>query len=328
MNKPGREFTPTRREMLKGMLALGGLAVTCRAQAAPEPAGLAVAVLEKKHALSIAYAHVKAGASAPFSVFHISDSHLADADADDDPELVELGKLRMKTFGGYQKEALHALIARGRQCSDLIVHTGDLLDFVSEGNLRAAKEAFALGGGDVFGSIGNHEWRGKPGEPWVWGPEEENRQACAKIYPYKLDFDSRILNGVNFVSLDDSLIDAKGDFRRDITPVQRERFEKEVAKGLPIVLCVHVPFWTPDVWMASRQYWKKRTGKFCGENTALPVFGKGTEDFIAYLKSEPLLKAILSGHEHITVEERFSPTAMQYLISGSFSFTARHVLFT
>ena len=328
MNRSESEFAPTRRDMLKGLLALGGLAVTGRAQSAPEPARRTAVAPERKPALSLAYTHVKAGVSAPFSVFHISDSHLADADLGEDAELVELGKWRMKTFGGYQKEALHALITRGRQCADLIVHTGDLLDFVSEGNLRAAKEAFALGGGDVFGSIGNHEWRSSPGEPWVWGPKEENKQACAKVYPFNLDFDSRILNGVNLVSLDDSLIDAKGDFRRDITPDQRERFEEEVAKGLPIVLCVHVPFWTPDVWMASRQYWKKRTGKFCGENTAMPVFGRDTEDFIAYLKSEPLLKAILSGHEHITVEERFSPTAMQYLIAGSFAFTARHVLIT
>ena len=36
---------------------------------------------------------------------------------------------------------------------------------------------------------------------------------------------------------------------------------------------------------------------------------------------------ILSGHEHITMEERFSPTAVQYLVGGNFLFAARELLF-
>ena len=46
------------------------------------------------------------------------------------------------------------------------------------------------------------------------------------------------------------------------------------------------------------------------------------------MKSEPLLKDILAGHLHITVEERFSPTAVQYLVAGNFAFTGREVLIT
>ena len=52
-----------------------------------------------------------------------------------------------------------------------------------------------------------------------------------------------------------------------------------------------------------------------------------TAGFIAYLKQEKLLKAILSGHEHLTMEERFSPTAVQYLVGGNFLFAARELLF-
>jgi hypothetical protein len=55
---------------------------------------------------------------------------------------------------------------------------------------------------------------------------------------------------------------------------------------------------------------------------------KTTCDFIAYLKSEPLLKGILAGHLHIDVSDRFSPTAMEYVVGGNFMFHGRHVLFT
>ena len=36
----------------------------------------------------------------------------------------------------------------------------------------------------------------------------------------------------------------------------------------------------------------------------------------------------LGGHLHLTVQERFSPTAMQYVIGGNFLFHGQEVLFT
>ena len=53
-----------------------------------------------------------------------------------------------------------------------------------------------------------------------------------------------------------------------------------------------------------------------------------TRGFIAYLRKEPLLKGILAGHLHIAVQERFSPTAMQYVVGGNYMFHGQEVLFT
>ena len=51
-------------------------------------------------------------------------------------------------------------------------------------------------------------------------------------------------------------------------------------------------------------------------------------DFIAYLKTEKRLRGILAGHLHITVQERFSPTAMQYVIGGNYGFVGEEVTFS
>lgn len=53
-----------------------------------------------------------------------------------------------------------------------------------------------------------------------------------------------------------------------------------------------------------------------------------TGDLIAYPKGEKLLKGILAGHLHISVQERFSPTAMQYVVGGNFLFHGQQVFFT
>ena len=309
----------SRRDVLKGGLLLGGAAAFCSRTSA--------GVIGEKgtaRAGSIAFAHIKAGASAPCSVLHFSDTHLTYVNPDEDPELIEFGRQRTKTFGGRQMEALKWSIGYARMNSDMIVHTGDLIDFMSEGNLAALKETFADAGGMFFGSAGNHEWQWRGENSNLVSPE--SRAKCAKAYPFDVDFASRVLNGVNFVSIDDTLIDVKG--QRGITAEHMTRFENEVKKGLPIILCMHVPFRTPEICMASRQFWRNRGRKFTAPDMRVVPFGKDTEDFIAYLKNVKLLKGILSGHQHITFEERFSPTAMQYLVAGNYAFTARHVLIT
>ena len=53
-----------------------------------------------------------------------------------------------------------------------------------------------------------------------------------------------------------------------------------------------------------------------------------TREFLAYLKGEPLLKAILAGHLHLAVQERFSPTAIQYVVGGNFMFHGQEIFFT
>ena len=44
--------------------------------------------------------------------------------------------------------------------------------------------------------------------------------------------------------------------------------------------------------------------------------------------SGQLLKGILAGHLHITVQDRFSPTAMQYVVGGNFMFHGQEITFS
>ena len=298
----------SRRDFLKGALSVGGIVATSR---------LPLQARGNFEQLSLAYAHIEAGATKPFSVLHISDTHLTFANPDEDEVVQDYRRRRTELFGGRQYEALKDSIRWAKINADYLIHTGDLIDWVSEGNIIAAQEAFGPDAGNVFGAIGNHEyfWPLKGKKPGY----AECFAKCAKAYPYNLHFGSQVINGVNFVSIDDA--------HDDVTQDQVEAFAREVKKGLPIILLMHVPFYTPRIVEATRKYWKWNA-KFRNEPPKPIPFGKRGQEFIKYLKSEPLLKGILSGHEHITVEERFSPTAIQYLVAGNFAFAGREVLFT
>ena len=297
----------SRRDFLKGALSVGGIVATAR---------LPLHARGNFEQLSLAYAHIEAGATQPFSVLHISDTHLTFANPDEPENVQKYRRNRTELFGKRQYEALKDSIRWAKINADYLIHTGDLMDFVSDGNLIAVREAFGPDAGNVFGSIGNHEY---------WTPVEprpshaECFSKCSKAYPYNLHFGSQVINGVNFVSIDDA--------HNDVTQDQVEAFAKEVTKGLPIILLMHVPFPTPRIVEATRKYWKWNS-KFRNDPPKPITFGKRGQEFIKYLKSEPLLKGILAGHEHITIEERFSPTAVQYLVAGNFAFAGREILFT
>ena len=95
-----------------------------------------------------------------------------------------------------------------------------------------------------------------------------------------------------------------------------------------------VPFYTDDIWRADQRYWQSKPS-YLTEAAVPEIRGEYklqqtdpvTSGFIAYLKKEPLLKAILTGHMHITIQDQFSPTAREYVIGGNFMFHGEEVLF-
>lgn len=277
--------------------------------------------------LAMSYAVVRIGLKTPFSALHISDTHLAEAYPDEHPDKVAAAAKRSQAFGGRQEEALAESLHWARQNVDFVVHTGDLIDFKSRANFDLVKKYF---GGNMFGSMGNHEFceytkespsgRGEDFKATSWA-------ALKEAFPVDPRIDSRVVNGVNFVALDDVF----GTIGED----QFARIREEAKKDLPMVLMMHVPLMTPDVAAASWKYWRQTGRKFRGLPTEPPTAGdhfdqthdKTTVACVNYLRGEKRLRAVLTGHEHLSMEERFSPTAVQYLTGGNFKFVAREVLF-
>jgi len=273
--------------------------------------------------LTMNYVTVEAGAAKPFSVLHISDTHLTAAYDSEGPDKLKVAERRTKTFGGYQEMALRDSLKWARANCDYVLHTGDLIDWESEANFDLVRKYF---GSDVFGSMGNHEFYTYMPDEKITSEESFKGRSwpiLARNHPADARFSSKVVNGVNFICLDDTF----GTVQADLVA----KFKAEVRKNLPIVLAMHVPFMTPAIWRATNRYWwngrkftevapEPKSDYLRQQND--PV----TRDFIAYLRTEPLLKAILAGHQHLFVQDRFSPTAVQHVVAGNFMFAAQEVL--
>ena len=282
---------------------------------------------------------ISVGATKPFSALHISDTHLARVDERDNERKHTLAAGRSRVFP-WAEHYFDAAIRYARERDLMLLHTGDLIDFVSEANLDFV--AMQLGVGSWYLSAGNHEYSQYVGEAKEDAAyKAQSFDKVQRAYPNDLTLSSKIINGVNFVALDDVYY--------NVTAKQHELMRCEVEKGLPIVLMCHVPFYTPrhcaDVLKGNKGLAGYVTGapleitKTYQTNPSLPESeqwrnrsvqqhsDEPTLEFIAWLKEHPLLKAILCGHCHHFYEEQFSPTAKQYVVGAGYQGAAYHIDF-
>ena len=264
------------------------------------------------------YNELHVGAEQPFKLVHISDTHLAMANDMDNERKRELAARRFTYFTPAEEWLAHG-VKTAREENALLIHTGDLLDFTSEENFRLAKK-FADENENLFFVAGNHEFSQYVGETVEDAAyREQSLAAVQACFNNDIRFDSKIQNGVNIVGIDNGYYLFESS--------QFSRLKAEVDKGLPIILCFHNPIYTPAL--------HKRSKEAHGEGNPSYLVGVPEEEMAyysesrykqqkadaltyevcEYIKSQPLIKAVLCGHIHRDVEDMLTPTKPQ-LVTG------------
>lgn len=277
---------------------------------------------------------IEIGLDAPFKALHISDNHIALADARDDERKIRLAEGRTAAFDGSQApgaaEREYAL-QRAYACAHNlpVLHTGDLCDFVSYKNLDYAQET--LKDIDYFMAVGNHEFSLYVGEAFEDVPYKmQSFDLVQSYFRNDLHFASRVMGGINFVALDN------GYYRFDAD--QLARMKQEIDKGLPIVLMMHNPLHTDELYRVMME----ERHQSCAYLTGTPdeqlacypkdrfIQQKPDEDtmaFIEYVYTQPLIRAVLSGHLHFNYETRLPSGIMQYVTGGGYVGDTREIEF-
>lgn len=320
-------FEELTRRSFVSTLAAAGAAHLLSALAAENGAQPAV----DASALKVTRYTVAIGAAKPFAALHISDTHLALVDRVDGRPSPRNAEGRHKIFSGAEA-GLKAAFAYAREHDALLIHTGDLIDYINDGNLAAAAAWKTASRGGLL-TAGNHEYCQMVGDG---KSEDEAYKAASRarvqaVYPDNLLFTSRIVNGVNFVSFD--------NIYYYVPAGVPEMFEVEAAKGLPMVLCCHVPFYTESLYQAVTRGHADRPPYLCGVPDAIIAGVKDayrrkqqradarTKAFVARLAAEPLVRAILCGHLHWPHVSEFAPGVNQYCAGANFKAEAFELTF-
>lgn len=272
------------------------------------------------------------GLEKPIKLLHITDTHLCYADERDDESKRNLAAHRRRAFGDENDSIITELLSMieyGNDNCDAIVHTGDLIDFISEENLEQARRAMDKARNLMF-IAGNHEFSRYVGEAWEdTAYKMTTFQHVQRKFGLDMLFSARIVGGVNIVGVDNGYY--------QFEPWQLWRLKREVQKGLPIVLMMHDPLYEETLYQAAMS----RSGATsagivgCDEEHLLPyeeyraVQQRPTNDtlqFIDYVNFEPLIRCVLAGHLHYHHEGILPSGKPQLVTSGGYSGDAREII--
>lgn len=269
---------------------------------------------------------IDVGAIKTFKAIHCSDTHLnfmtvgdlIGAKVERDLAMYEERRKQLNTLVPFA-----ACVLKARLWKMPFLHTGDVWDYDSIGNMLIAQDAFEQAG-DVFYAMGNHEmvghWENDPAySASVW------RHRIQPYLPNSVLCAARMIFGVNFVSFDDTgdCVDRQADI---------EAFVKaEFAKGLPVVLMVHEPFLTDEIRADLVEAKGARSGHNKVDPRYLPRYCYGSKrherEFIDWILAQKNLKTVLCGHLHHEAHYRLSETVVQHVAGAAMNGLAYEIEF-
>ena len=251
--------------------------------------------------MSIIETKLNIGVKSPFSVIHVTDTHLTYADMRDGERKVLLSERRKQSFP-CAETTLEAASKLSKEKGIPILHTGDLLDFVSLANLERVKKF--TDENDCFAAAGNHEFSlyvGEAKEDAAY--RNQSLSAVQAVFKNDIRMSSRVIGGVNFVALDNGyyLFDAD----------QLAFLKSEAKKKLPIVLMMHTPLYEEKLYAIRIQnnpvaflagVPEHLMGAYPPKRYEQQLADEITRETLEYIHHEPQIKAILAGHIHHNYE--------------------------
>ena len=279
---------------------------------------------------------LEVGAKQPFEMLHFSDSHLVHLDVGDlmksDAKDLAHYRERLKSFGHPKNFTMFAAALAYAKAKNLhVLHTGDLLDIVSDGSLANLKRDTK--GFEWVYAIGNHEYcsgrKSPPKTEWL----KPARRKMQMFLPNKITVASKIIGGVNFVVFDNVGMSS------DVFAAQFAEIKAEFAKGLPVVLACHIPFYTRDlaekvVIESKKKAWSRnllKTAQDLSRGWLAACPGKNDLEInlkmSKWLRSQKNLKAVLCGHTHFEYQTEFSENVREIIAGAGFDGKAYHIKF-
>lgn len=260
---------------------------------------------------------LRLGAEKPFKFIHISDSHVTLADEREEQKKQELAESRSVHFKG-PVSILDSVRDYANKNNTFVVHTGDLIDFISEKNYEFATEYASSC--DLFFAAGNHEFANYLGEHEDNEYKARSAERVNACFKNNIFFDTKVVNGINLIAVDNSY--------HQFEAWQLERLKEEVKKGMPILLFMHAPIYDEATYdcMINRLHNKcaflmnvpdELVDLYPEELHYHHRATEVTKEAYKLILEEPLIKAVFAGHIHFAFESQPNETTKQFVIGGA-----------
>ncbi len=244
------------------------------------------------------------GLTQPLRILQVSDAHLSGCCEEDSDKAKLKSKKKTAAFlkesGGVpQEQRLKEALELAEDC-DALVFTGDIADSPSRANLGLLESM--LEGRKYLYTFGNHDYYSYDSDCGCAEDRDLFLDEFLRFLPCDPTMDAMQIGGVNLVTLDDSLA--------QFSWLQLGFLKAEIEKGLPILLFLHLPVYSPSFVPKAYEWWDS---SMCvgtppevlavhGETDPKMPAEEATLAMLELIRTEPLIKAIFASHLHFADE--------------------------
>lgn len=255
------------------------------------------------------------GVEKPFTFLQTSDTHFCLTDEEEPEHRRAFARDRRQGFPHAEENAafIRQYVAK---TGYPVIHTGDLMDFITPENLRICRELVQDTGMMVV--AGNHEQAHCVNN--VFCPEDYARDMARRedtftqIQPWfenDLQFTCRRIGGVNFVGIDN------GNYQ--ISREQLDALKAVAEQGKPILLFMHIPLYSKELQAMHYDCYLAPPKEVLATYTPWQVYeqkaDEQTLEACAYIRGEPLIQYVICGHLHFNHETQ-APGEIRQIVTG------------
>lgn len=254
--------------------------------------------------LDVRHITVEAGLETSFDFAMITDTHLisVDGEYDSDDQKIK-AKARKVYFQGAEEKLVRAMSYFDATASlKKITHLGDVVDASTTDTWLSFVDIMGERLNNTIIAPGNHEFTNYlDGFPETVEGRDAYYANFVEYMKNEPNFYSEIVNGVNFVAMDNALT--------YFTEDQNTKLQAEIDKGYSIILLYHVPMPMQDI--------EPKEG-------IMTSMDEATQKMYDLICSNPdIIKAAFCGHTHLEFNGFFEGTSIpQYVLNATYGGTA------
>jgi len=254
--------------------------------------------------MDILKTELELGLPQPVRILQVCDCHLSGCCEEDSEKAKAKSKKKTAAFlkeagGTGQEQRLREALELSEGC-DALVFTGDIADSPSPANLQTLESL--LEGRRYLYTFGNHDYYSYDSDEGCSEDRDRYLDEFLRFLPCDPTMDAMQTGGVDLVALDDSLA--------QFSELQLEFLKAEIRRGLPILLFLHLPVYSPGFAKEAYDRWGSAMSvgaplevlREHGETDPKMPAGEAAKAVLELIRTEPLIKAVFASHLHFADE--------------------------
>lgn len=195
------------------------------------------------------------GISREYNLLFLTDTHVVIPETSEgaSQEIKDYSSQRLSEFAGESEfvssDLFASLLSYANDTKpDALLLGGDIIDSPSPSNMEFLENSLEKLEVPYIYTPGNHDWT----YPWEYMTETAANDYLPSLSPY-MDGNTAI----HTLELDDFIIVAVDNSSNQINPDALETYKTILAQGKPVLLLVHVPFYTPSLLEEASALWQQ-----------------------------------------------------------------------